>query len=175
MQRLERPAAPDEATLAALAHTAGGQGTLVPCIDAKKHEVDAAVYRDGLAVVPEGAYAPEAFASLAAGAVGAGAIAYDAVDFIGERRGDDGIGGLVVEIGHGIGKVDTGAEASGGVAVAIEEGLAVCITHGHAVGIAGEGGEVDRHDFEGGDGAGVGALGGGHGGDDQAAGVGTAG
>lgn len=53
-------------TLAALARSAGGQGTIVPCIDAKKHEVYAAVYRDGEPVVPEGAYAPAAFAALAA-------------------------------------------------------------------------------------------------------------
>lgn len=56
-------------TLAALARSAGGAGTIVPCIDAKKHEVYAAVYQDGNPVVAEGAYAPAAFADLAAPAL----------------------------------------------------------------------------------------------------------
>lgn len=53
-------------TLAALARSAGGMGTIVPCIDAKKHEVYAAVYQDGVPIVAEGAYAPASFAELAA-------------------------------------------------------------------------------------------------------------
>lgn len=51
-------------TLAALAHGAGC-GLTVPCVDAKRGEVYAAVYAGGEPVVYEGAYAPARFAELA--------------------------------------------------------------------------------------------------------------
>ena len=52
-------------TLAALAYGAGANGPMVPCVDAKRGEVYAAVYEDGVPRVYEGAYAPERFAELA--------------------------------------------------------------------------------------------------------------
>jgi tRNA threonylcarbamoyladenosine biosynthesis protein TsaB len=55
-------------TLAALAHGAGAE-VVVPCIDAKRGEVYAAVYAGGTPLVFEGAYAPGRFAELAAQAL----------------------------------------------------------------------------------------------------------
>ncbi len=51
-------------TLAALARGVPGPLPLVPCLDARRGEVYAAVFREGVPVVAEGAYDPDAFSRL---------------------------------------------------------------------------------------------------------------